>query len=71
MDNCTANEDEVLRGMLSTPPKPHEPLSESTADTYSPEETDARREAILTRVLATSPKPKEAKPRKRTASQSK
>jgi hypothetical protein len=40
-------------------------------DTYSPEETDARREAILTRVLTTPPKPKEAKSGKRVESQSK
>jgi len=39
--------------------------------TFSSEETDARREAILTRVLATPPKPKKAKPRKRVESQSK
>lgn len=29
-------------------------------DTYSEVETDARREAILTRVLATPPKPQKA-----------
>ena len=40
-------------------------------ETYSDAETDARREAILKRVLATPPKPKEAKPGKRVEFQSK